>query len=149
VWTRSTIPKRNLKIAKKFHLNENNYFYKSYRNIYIAIQKVYPKNVAVSRGDSLMMDAASLFEERLDDRRQKILKVISRSGMSNILFSLEKSPLRFSQLMFETKLNPGILDRHLKALIQLNIIEKNTDSYELTDSGKKLVRVLQQLFSIV
>jgi len=96
-----------------------------------------------------MLDVDSLFDKRLDEGSQKVLKVISRSGMSNILFSLEKAPLRFSQLMFETKLNPGILDRHLKALMQLNIVEKNSDSYELTPSGKKLVEILEQLFSIV
>ncbi|WP_202318810.1 helix-turn-helix domain-containing protein [Archaeoglobus neptunius] len=96
-----------------------------------------------------MIDVEALFERRPDGEGQKILKVISRSGMSNILFSLDKAPLRFSQLMFETKLNPGILDRHLKALMQLNIVDKNSDSYELTESGKRLVRVLEQLFSIV
>ena len=95
------------------------------------------------------MDVDTLFGRRPDEEGQKVLKVISRSGMSNILFSLEKAPLRFSQLMFETKLNPGILDRHLKALMQLNIVEKNSDSYELTPSGKKLVKVLEQLFSII
>lgn len=96
-----------------------------------------------------MIDVDALFERKPDEGSQKILKVISRSGMSNILFSLERTPLRFSQLMFETKLNPGILDRHLKALMQLNIVEKSGDSYELTPSGRKLVKILEQLFSIV
>jgi DNA-binding HxlR family transcriptional regulator len=96
-----------------------------------------------------MIDVETLFGRKPDGESQKILKVISRSGMSNILFSLNRAPLRFSQLMFETKLNPGILDRHLKALMQLNIVEKNSDSYELTPSGKQLVQILEQLFSIV
>ncbi len=95
-----------------------------------------------------MIDVGTLFGRKPDGDSQKILKVVSRSGMSNILFSLDRKPLRFSQLMFETKLNPGILDRHLKALMQLRIVEKNADSYELTDSGKRLVKVLEQLFSI-
>lgn len=96
-----------------------------------------------------MIDVDTLFERRPGEEGQRVLKVISRSGMSNILFSLERASLRFSQLMFETKLNPGILDRHLKALMQLNIVEKNGDSYELTPSGRKLVKILEQLFSIV
>lgn len=95
------------------------------------------------------MDVDVLFERKPDGESEKVLKVISRSGMSNILFSLDRKPLRFSQLMFETKLNPGILDRHLKALMQLRIVEKNSDSYILTESGKKLVRILEQLFTIV
>ena len=95
------------------------------------------------------MDVDVLFGRKPDGESEKVLKVISRSGMSNILFSLDRKPLRFSQLMFETKLNPGILDRHLKALMQLRIVEKNSDSYILTESGKKLVRILEQLFTIV
>lgn len=75
-----------------------------------------------------MLDADTIFERRPDERGQTVLKVISRRGASDILFSLEIAPLRgFSQLMFETKLNLGILDRHLKALRQLNVVEKNGD----------------------
>lgn len=96
-----------------------------------------------------VIDPATLFERRPDEGGQTVLKILSRSGVSNILFSLEKSPLRFSQLMFETKLNPGILDRHLKALKQLNIVEKKMDTYELTPSGKRVVKLLEQIFSIV
>uniref|UniRef100_A0A7C3MBM2 Transcriptional regulator n=1 Tax=Archaeoglobus fulgidus TaxID=2234 RepID=A0A7C3MBM2_ARCFL len=96
-----------------------------------------------------MFDIATLFGKKPDEGSQKVLKVISRNGVSNILFSLERAPLRFSQLMFETKLNPGILDRHLKALMQLNIVEKKDDCYELTTSGKRLVNVLEQLFSVL
>lgn len=96
-----------------------------------------------------MIDIDTLFERKPDGRSQEVLKVISRSGVSNILFSLERAPLRFSQLMFETKLNPGILDRHLKALKQVNIVEKKMDTYELTPSGKRVVKLLEQIFSIV
>lgn len=96
-----------------------------------------------------MIDIDTLFGRKPSGETQRVLKVISRSGMSDILFSLEKSPLRFSQLMFETKLNPGILDRHLKALMQLNLVQKNSDSYELTSSGQRLVKILSQLFSVM
>ncbi len=96
-----------------------------------------------------MLNVEKLFETKPGDEHQKILKVISRSGVSNILFSLERSPRRFSQLMFETKLNPGILDRHLKALMQLRIVEKNSDAYELTETGKRLVYILDQLFKVL
>ncbi len=100
-------------------------------------------------GGDTMINIDTLFEKKPDVKSQKVLKVISRNGVSDILFSLEKSPLRFSQLMFETKLNPGILDRHLKALKQLNIVEKKMDTYELTPSGKRVVKLLEQIFSIV
>ncbi len=96
-----------------------------------------------------MIDVDKLFGTRSEESQQKVLKVISRSGVSNILFSLEKKPRRFSQLMFETKLNPGILDRHLKALMQLRIVEKNSEAYELTETGRRLVNVLDQLFKVL
>ncbi len=85
----------------------------------------------------------------LNDKHQKLLKVVSRNGVSSILFSLEKSPMRFSQLMFKTRLNPGILDRHLKSLMQLNIVEKNDEKYKLTETGRRLVSVLLELFNVV
>ncbi|OYT34162.1 ArsR family transcriptional regulator [Archaeoglobales archaeon ex4484_92] len=95
-----------------------------------------------------MIEVDTLFGLKTDER-QKVLKVLSRNGVSSILFSLVRRPHRFSQLMFETKLNPGILDRHLKALMQLKIVEKNSDSYELTDTGRRLVDILNQLFDVL
>jgi DNA-binding HxlR family transcriptional regulator len=92
-----------------------------------------------------MISARDLFEDDMLDKR-RFLKVISRNGISDILFALERSPRRFSQLMFETKLNPGILDRHLKALMELKIVEKNEETYELTDTGRRLISILRQLF---
>ncbi|MCC6027735.1 MAG: ArsR family transcriptional regulator [Archaeoglobus sp.] len=93
----------------------------------------------------IMISARDLFEDDMLDKR-RFLKVISRNGISDILFALERSPRRFSQLMFETKLNPGILDRHLKALMELKIVEKNEETYELTDTGRRLISILRQLF---
>ncbi|MEM0203058.1 MAG: ArsR family transcriptional regulator [Archaeoglobaceae archaeon] len=95
-----------------------------------------------------MISVEELFGEKVSFDQQKFLKVISRNGVSDILLSLEKSPRRFSQLMFETKLNPGILDRHLKALMELKIVEKNSETYELTDTGRRLIAILQQLFRV-
>ncbi|ADB58415.1 helix-turn-helix domain-containing protein [Archaeoglobus profundus] len=88
------------------------------------------------------MLAGVMAKSVVNDKQQKLLKVVSRNGVSSILFSLEKNPMRFSQLMFKTKLNPGILDRHLKALMQLNVVEKNEDKYTLTETGRRLVSIL-------
>lgn len=93
-----------------------------------------------------MLVAEQLFKKD-DERKHELLKTISRNGVGDTLFSLEKAPLRFSQLMFETKLNPGILNRHLKALQQPKLVEKVEDSYELTSSGKKVVNIFDQLLA--
>lgn len=96
-----------------------------------------------------MISVEELFGVKVKIDQQKFLKVISRNGVSDILFSLEKGPQRFSQLMFQTKLNPGILDRHLKALLEFNLINKNSETYELTDTGRRLILILQQLFRVL
>lgn len=94
------------------------------------------------------MNVDTLFTRVPTERDQELLKVVSRSGVGDILFSLNRAPLRFSQLVFETRLNPGILNRHLKALMRLNIVEKNGDTYELSSSGRQVVRILEQLYSL-
>ncbi|WP_456468078.1 winged helix-turn-helix domain-containing protein [Archaeoglobus sp.] len=81
-------------------------------------------------------------------RRTEILKILARSGVGDILSSLEASPRKFSQLMFETKLNPGILTRHLKTLTEHSIIEKNSDIYELTEKGRILFEILKKINKI-
>jgi DNA-binding HxlR family transcriptional regulator len=83
-----------------------------------------------------------------EKQSEALLKVISRSGMSSILRSLEKNPQRFSQLMFKAKLNPGILDRHLKSLMEIEAVEKEGDIYVLTDKGHRLIKILYSLFEI-
>ncbi|AGK60850.1 hypothetical protein Asulf_00842 [Archaeoglobus sulfaticallidus PM70-1] len=79
---------------------------------------------------------------------EKILKVVSRSGVSTILFALDRYPMRFSQLMFETRLNPGILDRHLKSLMQFELVEKGDELYTLTPKGEKILNIINQIFGL-
>lgn len=57
-----------------------------------------------------------------------------------VLASLGKGPKRFTEIMFETKLNPGILNRVLKTLINQGIIARCPDDegYELTEKGIKI-----------
>ncbi len=90
-----------------------------------------------------------LFEEKMHDDIQKVLKVISKKGVSEILFCLERTPKRFSQIMFETRLNPGVLGRHLKDLINLNIIRKEDEAYVITDIGRNLITILQEFEKLI
>lgn len=70
----------------------------------------------------------------------EILKVISGAGTVDVLISLGKGPRRFSDVMFETKLNPGILNRVLKGLLNTGIIKRNDNGsgYDLTEKGLKV-----------
>ncbi|AEA46379.1 ArsR family transcriptional regulator [Archaeoglobus veneficus] len=76
------------------------------------------------------------------------LKVLGRNGVYSILLSLHDEPLGFSQLMFKTQLNPAILDRHLKALMELNLIDKNK-KYNLTPKGERVLTLLNELLKTV
>jgi predicted transcriptional regulator len=42
----------------------------------------------------------------------------------------------FHDLMFNLKLNPGILNRLLKSGVQINIISKENKGYKLSELGK-------------
>ncbi len=81
------------------------------------------------------------------DVAQKLLKVISRNGMIEILLSLKSGPKRFSQLMFDTQLNPGILDRHLKALLEVSLVEKSSENYMLTNAGKVVLEKISEMLT--
>ncbi len=70
----------------------------------------------------------------------EILKTISYAGTMEVLASLGKGRKRFTEIMFETKLNPGILNRVLKTLIGSGIVLKcaEDEGYELTEKGIKI-----------
>jgi len=83
------------------------------------------------------------------DRHEKLLKIISRNGICPILFTLERQPMKFSELMFETRLNPGVVDRHLKILTELGVIKREDNKYGLTESGKELIPVIEEFLTIM
>ncbi len=78
----------------------------------------------------------------------EILKTISYAGTMEVLASLGKGRKRFTEIMFETKLNPGILNRVLKTLITSGIVAKcnNDEGYELTEKG---IRISLYILKIV
>ncbi len=78
----------------------------------------------------------------------EFLKIIARSGVKEILNELDKKPSRFSELMFSTQLNPGILNRHLKILTKINLISKDGEFYFLTEKGRKLVEIINELLEL-
>jgi len=64
-------------------------------------------------------------------------KVVSKRSVSFVILSLENGPRKFSQIVLETRLNPGIVDRSLKALMVLGLVIKKESKYELTEKGRK------------
>jgi DNA-binding HxlR family transcriptional regulator len=77
---------------------------------------------------------------RWDGKGKKVLKLLARSGVCEVLFKLETEPRKFSQLMFDVKINPGALSRNLKNLVELGVVsKKDQEMYELTEYGRELV----------
>jgi DNA-binding HxlR family transcriptional regulator len=58
-------------------------------------------------------------------------------------------PLGFSELMFEVRLNPGVVDRNLKALLEHSLVERKENKYFLTEKGKKVVLLLKKFSEIL
>ncbi len=83
------------------------------------------------------------------ERHEKVLKIISRNGICPILFTLDSKPMKFSELMFETRLNPGVVDRHLKVLSDMGIVEREDNYYQLTENGKKVIPVIEEFLTIM
>jgi len=69
----------------------------------------------------------------------EILKTLSYIGTMDVLFTICKGKTKFTDIMFETELNPGILNRLLKTLMTAGIINKDHDGYHLSDRGAKIV----------
>jgi DNA-binding HxlR family transcriptional regulator len=75
----------------------------------------------------------------MEKREFEILKTLSYAGAMDVLFTVTKGKTKFTDIMFETKLNPGILNRLLKALMASDILEKSVDGYHLSDKGAWIV----------
>ena len=75
----------------------------------------------------------------MEKREFDILKTLSYAGAMDVLFTVTKGKTKFTDIMFETKLNPGILNRLLKALIAADILEKSPDGYHLSSKGAIIV----------
>ncbi len=75
----------------------------------------------------------------MEKREFEILKTLSYAGAMDVLFSVTKGKTKFTDIMFETKLNPGILNRLLKALIASDILEKDAEGYHLSAKGAQIV----------
>ena len=75
----------------------------------------------------------------MEKREFDILKTLSYAGAMDVLFTVTKGKTKFTDIMFETKLNPGILNRLLKALIASEILEKSADGYHLSEKGATIV----------
>ncbi len=69
----------------------------------------------------------------------EILKTLSYVGTMDVLFTICKGKTKFTDIMFETELNPGILNRLLKTLLSADILMKDRDGYHMSERGATIV----------
>jgi predicted transcriptional regulator len=69
----------------------------------------------------------------------EILKTLSYVGTMDVLFTICKGKTKFTDIMFETELNPGILNRLLKTLLSADILVKDRDGYHMSERGATIV----------
>lgn len=84
----------------------------------------------------------------MNDNELDIIKVISYSGTMDVLFAICKGKTKFTDIMFETELNPSILDRILKTLIATGLLSKDRDGYHLSEKGRKIALYTLQILEI-
>jgi predicted transcriptional regulator len=72
-------------------------------------------------------------------KEMEILKTLSYVGTMDVLFTICKGKTKFTDIMFETELNPGILNRLLKTLLSADILVKDRDGYHMSERGATIL----------
>jgi predicted transcriptional regulator len=76
-----------------------------------------------------------------------ILKAISHSGALDVLTTIANGTSKFTDIMFKTQLNPGILNRLLKEQVKAGIISKE-GGYCLTEKGRLVLDHINAINSL-
>ena len=67
-----------------------------------------------------------------------IQKLVANEGRLRILVALSKGPRTWSELMFESRINPKSLRDNLELLIESGLVQKEGTAYSSTDAGLAL-----------
>ena len=89
-----------------------------------------------------------------DEREEEFFRVIGLKDTIHILRHLKKhDEVRFTQ--FAEFVNPVTLQRRLKQLLRLNLIEHHLERedvrkewYEFTEKGKKVLQILEDIIKV-
>ena len=73
------------------------------------------------------------------------LDVLGRRGALRVLWELRDAPLTFRALQAAADMNPASLNKRIKELRELDIIDHSGDGYHLTEHGRSLVAAFEPL----
>ena len=82
----------------------------------------------------------------------KLLEIIGKKGTWEILVIIyHNDKVGFTELQKRTEINTRTLSRRLKDLVDINLLrrilkENRTVDYVLTEKGRKIVKILYQIF---
>lgn len=73
------------------------------------------------------------------------LDVLGRRGALRVLWELRNAPMTFRALQTAADMNPASLNKRIKELRALEIIDHNGDGYHLTKHGRSLMAAFEPL----
>src|SRR6478736_8714783 len=73
------------------------------------------------------------------------MDLLGRRGALRILWELRAAPLTFRALQAASEMNPASLNKRLKELRELEIVDHSGDGYHLTKHGRSLMAAFEPL----
>jgi len=73
------------------------------------------------------------------------LDVLGRRGALRVLWELRDAPMTFRTLQTAADMNPASLNKRIKELRELEIIDHSGDGYHLTKHGRSLMAAFEPL----
>jgi len=77
-----------------------------------------------------------------------MLKTLAYSHALDVLALLGEEARRFTDIERELELNPNFVNMRLKDLRRIDLVEKDSGKYRITDKGQKALRIGQELNNI-
>jgi len=78
-----------------------------------------------------------------------VYKTVTHPGSLKILLVLSRGPRGFTEIMFESKLSPSVLNKLLKDLATHSLISKKGREYIITSKGEQVLRILLELTNVL
>lgn len=84
------------------------------------------------------------------EEKLEVYKAVTHPGSLKILITLSRAPAGFTEIMFESKLSPSVLNKLLKSLTSYGIVVRNNGGkYMISAKGEKVFNVLLKIIKII
>lgn len=80
--------------------------------------------------------------------RTDILLVLGYAGTIELMLALDGGISKFTNLMFEIQMNPAVLNRLLREMIEHSLVKRIDGGYILTLKGETAFNIALQIISI-